>query len=159
MRGNFTSPRDGALNPNYKDGRKGTRLYRIYCNILSRCYNSHVRSYANYGARGIKMCPEWKESFSLFREWALENGYADHLTIDRIDVNGDYSPENCRWVTLREQCLNRRNNHYVTINGETKPLDEWSKLYGLNPKTVRSRLHLGWEVVSALTTPVGRCRK
>lgn len=158
MRGNFTS-RPGELNANYKDGRKGTRLYRIYYNILARCYNPNVRAYANYGARGITMCSEWLGSFALFKEWSIASGYSDLLTIDRIDVNGDYSPENCRWVTLREQCLNRRNNHYVTIKDETKPLDEWSKFYGLNPKTVRSRLKLGWDVISALTTPVRGCYK
>ena len=158
MRGNFTS-RPGKLNANYKDGRKGTRLYRIYYNILARCYNPNVRSYANYGARGIAMCSEWLESFALFKEWSIANGYSDLLTIDRIDVNGDYSPENCRWVTSHEQCLNRRNNHYITIGGETKPLDEWSKSYGLNPKTVRSRLNLGWDVISALNTPARGCCK
>ncbi len=159
MRGNLTSFREGELNPKYKDGRKGTRLYRIYYNILSRCYNPKVCAYAHYGARGIKVCSEWLGSFVTFKEWAIENGYTNHLTIDRIDVNGDYTPENCRWITIQEQCLNRRNNHYVTIGEETKPLDEWSKLYGINPKTVRSRLHLGWDVISALTTPIRGCCK
>lgn len=155
MRGNFTH-RYGEQNSNYKDGRKGTRLYRIYYNILARCYNPKVRSYAHYGARGIAMCSEWLSSFGAFQEWAMKNGYTDTLTIDRVDVDGDYSPENCRWVTLSEQSLNRRNNHYVTINGQTKPLDEWSKSYGINPKTVRSRLHRGWDIVQAIATPLVR---
>lgn len=156
MRGNFVS-RPGELNSNYKDGRKGTRLYRIYYNILARCYNPNVRSYSNYGARGISVCSEWLESFVAFKEWSVANGYTDKLTIDRIDVNSNYSPENCRWVTPHQQCLNRRDNHYVTICGVTKPLDEWSKFYDINPKTVRSRLHRGWDVVVALTTPVRGC--
>lgn len=156
MRGNFTSPRNGELNSNYKDGRKGTRLYRIYYNILTRCYNPNAPAYTHYGARGITMCSQWLESFANFKEWAIEHGYRDNLTIDRINVDNGYSPENCRWVTLQEQCLNRRNNHYVTIGEQTKPLDEWSKLYGINPKTVRSRLNLGWDVIEALTAPVRR---
>lgn len=158
MRGNFIS-RPGELNSNYKDGRKGTRLYRIYRNILTRCYNPNTPCYRNYGARGIGVCEEWLNSFPKFKEWAISHGYTDNLTIDRIDVNSDYSPDNCRWVTLQEQCLNRRNNHYVTIGNQTKPLDEWSKLYGKNPKTVRSRLHLGWDVERALTTPIRGCKE
>jgi hypothetical protein len=102
------------------------------------------------------MCEEWQKSFPSFKTWALSNGYSEHLTIDRIDVNGDYCPENCRWVTLSEQCLNRRNNHYVKINDIEKPLDEWSKIYGLNPKTVRSRLKRGWDEITAITTPLLR---
>ena len=159
MRGNFKSQRDGKLNPNYKDGRKGTRLYRIYYNILARCYNPNANAYIHYGARGIKMCEKWLESFTNFKEWSITNGYSDGLTIDRIDVNGDYCPENCRWVTLQEQGFNRRNNHYITIGEQTKPLDEWSKLFGVNPKTVRSRLHLGWNIITALNTPIRRCNK
>lgn len=146
----------GIKNPNYKDGRKGTRLYSIYRNMISRCYNPNTRTYRNYGGRGIGVCEEWLKSFVTFKDWALSNGYKENLTIDRINVDGDYCSENCRWVTLSEQCLNRRNNHYVKIDNSTKPLDEWSKIYGINPKTVRSRLKRGWDEITAIKTPLMR---
>lgn len=92
----------------YKHGKAGTRLYRIWKNIKSRCYNPNVLSYKDYGARGITMCPDWLCSFQAFYTWALANGYADDLTIDRINVDGRYSPDNCRWVTRAEQNRNTR---------------------------------------------------
>lgn len=154
MRGNFVTDRSGELNPNYKHGGKGTRLWRIYHNMKSRCYNSTVPAYRFYGARGIKVCSEWLDDFTNFRDWALSNGYADNLTLDRIDFRGDYCPQNCRWTTSKEQALNTRRNHLVTITGVTKPLSFWCEYYGINYRTVQDRLHRGWEVVVALTTPV-----
>lgn len=155
MRGNFNSYY-GNRNPNYKDGRKGTRLYRIYRNILTRCFNPKATSYGRYGGRGITVCREWCADFSEFQKWSLEHGYADGLTIDRINNDGNYSPQNCRWVTLREQNLNTSRNHLVEINGEIKPLDEWSRLFRISPKTVRDRLRRGWSYEKALTTSVDK---
>ena len=154
MRGNFNRYY-GKDNPHYKDGRKGTRLYRIYYNMITRCTNPKVRSYARYGGRGIKVCKEWAD-FSKFKQWALSHGYDNNLTIDRIDNDGDYEPSNCQWVTAREQSLNTSRNHNITLHGITKPLDDWSKHYGINPKTVRDRLRRGWEIERALTTPIDR---
>lgn len=100
------------------------------------------------------MCDEWRNSYVSFKEWAISHGYRDDLTINRIDNNGSYSPENCEWVTIKEQCRNRCQNVTVTINGETKILIDWAREYGINPKTVYNRINvLGWDDVRAVTTP------
>lgn len=153
MRGNFITDKHGSNNPNYKDGRKGTRLYRIYNAMKSRCYNPNIPSFKYYGGRGITVCNEWLNDFSTFKEWALNNGYNDNLTIERLDVNGNYEPSNCIWATYKVQANNMRSNRLITINGVTKNLTEWSEYYGINVKTVRDRLKRGWDIISALETP------
>ena len=153
MRGNFITDRIGKNNPNYKDGRKNSRIYRIYYDMKSRCYNSNVPHYKNYGGRGIVICDEWLKDFEEFHNWAMSHGYRDNLTIDRIDVNGNYEPNNCRWVSIKEQANNTRANHLVTIDGITKNLTQWSEFYNINVKTVRDRLKRGWNVMEALTVP------
>jgi hypothetical protein len=134
-------------------GQSKTKLHKIWYGMKNRCFNPNNHIYDKYGGRGITVCEEWKE-FEPFRDWALANGYAEGLTIDRIDVNGNYEPSNCRWATMKEQQNNRRNNRYLTYNGETHTMAEWAEIKGLSEQTLAKRLNKhGWSVERALTTP------
>lgn len=115
-------------------GMTGTRLYRIWKNINTRCHNPNNSKWERYGGRGIKICQEWQgeNGFQNFYEWSMFNGYADDLTIDRKDNDGNYSPDNCRWVTNKVQANNTSQNRNITINGCTKTIAEWCDLYGLS---------------------------
>lgn len=138
---------------NYKHGKRHTRIYDIWRSMRQRCYNPNTNRYKNYGGKGIKVCDEWRESFEAFYEWAMANGYADNLTIDRKDTNGNYEPNNCRWVTMKEQQNNRLNNHLETYNGETHTIAEWSEITGIKMCTLWARLKkYGWSIEKALTT-------
>lgn len=121
------------------DGRSKTRLYRIWQGMKSRCYTATDGDYSGYGARGIRVCSAWLASFDAFRDWALQNGYADNLSLDRRDVNGPYSPENCRWATRREQNRNRRNTLYITFEDVTKSAPEWAEQLGVSVGAIHSR--------------------
>lgn len=127
-----------------------TRLYRVWQSIKSRCYYNKNNRYKDYGKRGIKVCDEWLNDFQAFYDWAMSNGYNDSLTIDRIDVNGNYEPNNCRWATSKEQQRNKRNNKNYTINGETHCLSEWCEILKLNYNTVSTRLHRNYTIEKAL---------
>ena len=102
------------------------RLYRIWGTMRHRCQNPKRKDYKYYGARGIKVCEEWGD-FSTFYEWAINNGYNDTLTLDRVDANGNYEPSNCKWATMKEQGNNKTNNHLITYNGETKTIAQWAE--------------------------------
>jgi len=139
----------GASNPAYKHGMEHTPLCNSYRNMLARCYNKNRKDYKFYGARGIKVCAEWRNSSVKFFNWAFAHGWTLGLTLDRIDVNGDYAPDNCRWVDLKTQCNNRRSNTFCTYKGESKTLTQWCQELGLNYDTVRRRIRRGLPVEEA----------
>lgn len=147
-----TGSRSGENNPAYKHGAVGTRLYSIYTGMLKRCRQKTTNGYERYGGRGIMVCEEWKgkHGFEHFRDWALSNGYSDDLTLDRIDVNGNYEPSNCKWSTMREQCNNRRSNVFLEYNGERHTLAEWARIVGVNPTTIKDRHSKGWSAEKIL---------
>ena len=127
----------------YKHGERYSRLYTIWCRMKARCYNSNNHAYNLYGGRGIVICDEWQSNYCVFKEWAINNGYKDDLTLDRIDVNGNYEPNNCRWATRKEQANNTRTNHYITYNNETHTLAEWSDITGIQRDVIKSRIEKG----------------
>ena len=126
-----------------RGGIASTRLYNIWLHMKGRCHRVSDDHYKWYGAKGVKVCDEWRGSFEAFRKWAIGNGYGEGLTIDRIDNEGDYSPENCRWVTHRDQCNNRRSNVMLTIDGVTRNVREWSDITGLKYGTIYRRYRDG----------------
>ncbi len=131
-----------------------TRLYSIYRHMINRCYCKTCDCYSNYGGRGITICDEWRKDFSNFAKWALTNGYKENLTIDRINVDLGYSPNNCCWATLdQQQRMHKRGLVELTLNGVTKCQTEWSRLTGLSVDTIKKRLRRGWSVEKTLTTP------
>lgn len=133
-------------------------LRKRYNNIKDRCYNPKNKSYHRYGGRGINVCQEWLDDYNAFEIWALSNGFQENLAIDRIDNDGDYSPNNCRFVSLKENNQNRRTTTFYTINGETKNLQQWCDKYGLKRGTVVTRLQHGMPIEQALTKPVNSGR-
>lgn len=128
----------------YIHGKRKTRLYRIWANIKTRCTNENDPHYERYGGRGITVCDEWKNDFKAFYDWSMSNGYADDLTIDRINNNGNYEPSNCRWVTIKEQNQNKRNVVLITYDGETHNVTEWAQILRLGHDTIRQRYRKGW---------------
>lgn len=135
---------------NITHNMSNTRLYRAWQGMKSRCYCKQNNRYQYYGEHGIKVCDEWKNDFQTFYNWSMKHGYKENLTIDRIDVNGNYEPNNCRWITNGEQQRNKRNNKMYTINGETHCLSEWCEKLKLNYNTVSTRIHRKWSIEKAL---------
>lgn len=121
--------------------------------MLQRCHNPKDKFYSDYGGRGIEVCDRWKESFDNFI-FDMGNRPSSKHSIDRIDVNGDYEPTNCRWADAVQQGRNKRNNRRIILGNETRCLSEWSEITGLKAHTIAMRLKLGWGVEKALTTPV-----
>lgn len=120
------------------------RLYIIWQGMNRRCNDAKFKGYRQYGGRGITVCNEWKYDFLAFREWALKNGYEETLTIDRKNVNGNYEPSNCRWITWQEQADNRQNTIWITHDGETHTIREWSSITGIKLSTLRSRYRMNF---------------
>lgn len=137
-----------------KHKKCNTRLYDSWTDLKQRCYNKHNNRYKNYGGRGITVCDEWRNNFQSFYDWAMSNGYQENLTIDRIDVNGNYEPSNCRWIDRKTQQRNTTRNRYITIGGETHCVSEWCEILNLKDRTVRSRLNYGWSIEKALELEV-----
>lgn len=132
---------------NFRDFKKtyhlgNKRLYNIWCGIKKRCNTKSAKDYKHYGARGITVCEEWGNSYKSFYDWATKNGYTDELTIDRIDNNKGYSPDNCRWATYKEQENNRRYNKSITYKGKTQNVKQWAEELGINYKTLWNRLFM-----------------
>lgn len=135
---------------NTRHAESGTQLYRAWTNMRYRCNTPTCQCYKNYGGRGITICKEWGE-YESFRDWALNNGFMEGLSIDRIDVDGNYEPSNCRWVSDKTQQNNKRNNVTLTFGGQTHTLQEWSEMTGINWTTLKRRINAGWNTEDTLT--------
>lgn len=145
---------------NFKKSRithnlSNTKLYKVWHHMKERCYLKTDKRYKNYGGRGIKICDEWKNDFINFYNWAINNGYQENLTIDRINVNGNYTPLNCRWVTWKEQANNTTRNHYIEYNGEKHTISEWADLLNISSKTLQIRLKRGWSIEDTIKIKKG----
>lgn len=135
---------------NKKHGQSFSRIYNIWAGMKSRCSNPKTKFYHRYGGRGITVCVKWANSFEIFKDWALKHGYAENLSLDRIDNDGKYSPDNCRWVTQREQA----NNKECTYHYQGKSLADWAKELNIKHRTLRGRLERGWSWEETVTTPL-----
>lgn len=143
------------LHSSYKHGKTNTRLFNIWQSMKERCNLKTCHAYKDYGGRGIKICDDWENNFINFYNWAMSNGYNDKLTIDRIDVNGNYEPNNCRWANKIVQANNCRSNRLLTLNGETYTMAEWGRKTGIGGYNIENRLNkYGWSIEKALTTPI-----
>lgn len=144
-----------------------TKLYRLYRSMYCRCYCEKSEHYSNYGGRGITICNEWLNDFKFFYDWAYKNGYKEELlpsginkwTIDRIDNDKGYSPDNCRFVTMKEQCLNRSTTVKLTYKGITLTRKEWAKKVGIKETTIKRRMYNGWSIEEALSIPANTSNK
>lgn len=134
------------------------RIYAAWNSMKMRCKGYQEMYYRNYTLRGITVCAEWESDFNAFYIWAINNGYAPNLSLDRIDNEKGYSPQNCRWATPKEQMNNVRYNRILTLNGVSHTLSEWGDITGINWTTIQSRKRHGWSDKEALTTPVGKAK-
>lgn len=134
-------------------GESNTRLYTIWENMINRTTNSKSKDYKNYGGRGITVCQEWK-NFLNFKEWALNNGYSEELTIDRMENDKGYSPDNCRWADRETQDNNKRQTIMLLYKGKMQSAEQWAKEYNINRSTLIHRLNRGMSIKEALETPI-----
>ena len=143
----------GCMHNFYGHHQTNTRLYHIWCTMKARCNRKSSNKYKEYGGRGIKLCEEW-QSFEPFYEWSLKNGYSDDLSIDRIDVNGNYEPDNCRWATNITQSNNKRDTKRYLYKGEPHTIRELSILSGKSYGLIDKRMRRGWSVEDAIEVPL-----
>lgn len=137
---------------NYVHGEAGKPLYSVHRNMILRCYDTENENYHRYGGRGITVCDEWMD-IKNFTKWARSSGYEPSLTLERINNDGNYEPDNCRWATLIEQANNRRNNRFEKYNGQEHTIAEWSRILNIEPDLLYSRLGKGWSFKRAVETP------
>lgn len=149
--------RERTIERNFKHGAcqngETTRLYITWRNMRRRCQDPEEKNYENYGGRGISVCEKWQD-FRNFQKWAKNNGYKEDLEIDRIDNDGDYCPENCRWVTHQKQSNNKRTNRLIEFNGRVKTLAQWARELDIKYISLYMRLKRGWSVEKAFTEPI-----
>lgn len=131
-------------------------LYGTWKNMKRRCYSPNDKRAKFYSGKGVIVCDEWRNDYSAFRNWALANGYKEGLTIDRIDNNGNYCPENCRWATAKIQANNQSRNRLLTYNGETLTMSEWADKLGITYGTINHRVQRGWSMARIVSTPQRR---
>jgi hypothetical protein len=143
----------------FKHGFSKTDLSSVYSNMRQRCYNNKHPKFLTYGARGIKICKEWLTNPTSFYNWAINSGYKKGLTLDRIDNNNNYKPDNCRWVTKKTQQNNMRTNRIITYGNKTQSLSQWATDLGLHPTSLSHRLQSGWTEEEAVSIPRGGKRK
>jgi hypothetical protein len=139
-----------------KHGYVGTKLYNVFSHMKARCYNKNSKFYNYYGGRGIKICDEWLINPLLFFKWAEKNGYDEKLSIDRIDNNGDYSPDNCRWATKKQQANNRNYCILITYKSKTQTLKMWCDELNMSWSTVKNRIKKYGYIDYIFTKPIGR---
>lgn len=156
-RGNIKScgclQQESRLAHSTTHGMSKTRLFKIWGNMKTRTTNPKCTESDRYIKKGITMCDEWMNSFIVFRDWALANGYKENLSIDRIDNSKGYYPENCRWATSKQQNRNKDNLKYIEYQGQVHPIVEWAEILHINYGTLRSRIKRGWDIERAFTTP------
>lgn len=163
----FTSKSDkpktqscGCLNRESKSkthGESRTKLYHVWATMKNRCNDENNANYRHYGGRGIQVCNEWSQDYVVFRDWAVENGYSEGLTLDRINVNGNYEPLNCRWITQEEQNRNTRSTILIKYDGKEQCISEWARELHMSIDTLYARIRKnGWDIEKALTTPVNK---
>lgn len=127
-----------------KHGFCGTKIYKKWEDMKSRCNNPNNRRYKDYGGRGIKICTEWLADFMNFYNWAINNGYQENLSLERINNNGNYEPNNCKWITMAEQMKNTRNCHYIEYKGEKHCVMEWVRKLGITKRSIANKLYKGF---------------
>lgn len=140
--------------PLTKERKIELKLREVFSNMKTRCYNSNSKSYKDYGGRGITICDEWLNSFHSFKEWAINNGYKQGLSIERKNVNGNYEPNNCTFTNNIVQSNNRTNNHFITWNNKTQTIADWERELGYCYNSLRNRINKGWTVEKAMSIPI-----